>query len=67
MPNMYSKAYRWVAEMEEIAAFGAADPATEAIYAGTARLYERIAADVAGESADVAALTAFLARGDKPR
>ena len=45
MPNMYSKAYRWVAEMEEIAQFVGEDPAARKFYEGAARLYERIAAD----------------------
>jgi L-threonate 2-dehydrogenase len=43
VPRMYGKAYRWVAEMEEIAAFSHDDPATEAIYQGLARLYEDFA------------------------
>jgi 3-hydroxyisobutyrate dehydrogenase-like beta-hydroxyacid dehydrogenase len=42
VPSMYPKAYRWVAEMEEIAAF-AADTAAPQIYQGLARLYERLA------------------------
>jgi L-threonate 2-dehydrogenase len=43
MPKMYSKAYRWVAEMEEIAAFLDGDGAAQEIYRGMARLYERLA------------------------
>lgn len=43
VPRMYPKAYRWVAEMEEIAAFAAADPAAAQLYQGLARLYERLA------------------------
>ena len=43
VPSMYPKAYRWVAEMEEIAAFAAADPAAAQIYQGLARLYQRLA------------------------
>ena len=46
MPNMYSKAYRWVAEMEEIAQFVGEDPAARQFYEGAAQLYERIAADL---------------------
>jgi L-threonate 2-dehydrogenase len=49
IPRMYPKAYRWVAEMEEIAAFLGADPAAPAIYQGIARFYERIA-DVKSKS-----------------
>ena len=62
LPGMYDKAYRWVAEMEEIARFAGEDPAAEAIYQGTARLYERLAADAAGEGREIAALDAFLAQ-----
>jgi 3-hydroxyisobutyrate dehydrogenase-like beta-hydroxyacid dehydrogenase len=43
VPAMYPKAYRWVAEMEEIAEFLEADPTAPAIYEGVARFYERIA------------------------
>ena len=42
--RMPPKAYRWVAEMEEIAQFQADDPAARAIYLGIARFYEEIAA-----------------------
>jgi putative dehydrogenase len=59
VPNMYSKAYRWVAEMEEIAQFVGEDPAARQFYEGAARLYERIAADFEGERKEVAALDAF--------
>jgi len=59
VPGMFPKAYRWIAEMEEIAAF-ADDPATEAIYRGIADLYRRIAADVAGPNQDTAALAGFF-------
>jgi 3-hydroxyisobutyrate dehydrogenase-like beta-hydroxyacid dehydrogenase len=47
VPSMYPKAYRWVAEMEEIAAFTAADTAAPQIYHGLARLYDRLAKDAA--------------------
>jgi 3-hydroxyisobutyrate dehydrogenase-like beta-hydroxyacid dehydrogenase len=59
MPNMYSKAYRWVAEMEEIAAFVGEDPAARKFYEGAAQLYQRIAADYDGDRKEVAALDAF--------
>ena len=58
---MYSKAYRWVAEMEEIAAFVSEDPAGEQFYRAAARLYERIAADFEGENKETAMLDAFCA------
>jgi putative dehydrogenase len=59
LPKMPPKAYRWVAEMEEIAAFVHADPAGAAFYQAAARLYERIAADVDADGSEVAALDAF--------
>ena len=44
VPRMYDKAYRWVAEMEEISDFhGSYKPAAE-IYAAIARHYEALAA-----------------------
>jgi hypothetical protein len=58
---MFSKAYRWVGEMEEIAEFSA-DPATEQMYQGIARLYERIARDLDGEHVDERALLDFTMR-----
>jgi 3-hydroxyisobutyrate dehydrogenase-like beta-hydroxyacid dehydrogenase len=59
VPNMYSKAYRWVAEMEEIAQFVGEDPAARQFYQGAARLYERLAADFDGTREEIAALEAF--------
>ncbi len=51
IPRMYDKAYRWVAEMEEIADFhGAARPAAD-IYAAIARHYQFLAAAEAEKSA----------------
>ena len=59
MPKMYSKAYRWVAEMEEIAQFVGEDPAGSQFFEAAARLYERIAADYEGANQETAALDAF--------
>jgi hypothetical protein len=58
---MFPKAYRWVAEMEQIAEL-TADPAAGAtIYEGAARLYEAVAADIVdGQPQDrFACLTRF--------
>jgi putative dehydrogenase len=52
VPRMFPKAYRWIAEMEEIAAFLGDDPASHEIYAGIARLYDRMAAGAAKTSPD---------------
>jgi len=50
IPRMYDKAYRWVAEMEEISDFhGAYKPAAD-IYAAIARHYEALAAAEAATS-----------------
>jgi len=57
VPDMLPKAYRWEAEMEEIAAFLAPDdPAGADIYRGMAGLFAGIAADVADEADNVAIL-----------
>lgn len=63
MPQMYSKAYRWVAEMEEIAEFVGEDRAARQIIGGMAPLYERLAEDFAGDKHEVDALTAFVKGG----
>jgi putative dehydrogenase len=60
VPDMFGKAYRWVAEMEEISAFLGDLPATP-IYQGAAQLYAHIAADQAAPdpAGAVAKLRAF--------
>jgi putative dehydrogenase len=45
IPRMYDKAYRWVAEMEEISDFLEKNPPSRDIYAAVARLYADLAAD----------------------
>jgi 3-hydroxyisobutyrate dehydrogenase-like beta-hydroxyacid dehydrogenase len=60
MPGMYGKAYRWVAELDEIAAFVGDDRPERDMLAAAARLYERIAADFDGEKNEVGRLDAFL-------
>ncbi len=59
MPKMHSKAYRWVAEMEEIAAFVGDDQPGSGFYQAAARLYKQIAADFAGPHVLTSALDAF--------
>jgi putative dehydrogenase len=44
IPGMYDKAYRWVAEMEEISDFLEQNPSSRDIYAAVARLYDFLAA-----------------------
>jgi 3-hydroxyisobutyrate dehydrogenase-like beta-hydroxyacid dehydrogenase len=62
VPGMLPKAYRWVAEMEEIAGFLAADESAASMFNGLARLYERLATDVKNEKREAEALLAFLAQ-----
>jgi 3-hydroxyisobutyrate dehydrogenase-like beta-hydroxyacid dehydrogenase len=60
---MPPKAYRWIAEMHEIAGFVGEDPAGHELYTGAAHFYEQIAQDFEGEGKDVSALQAFLKKG----
>src|SRR5471032_621561 len=60
VPDMYGKAYRWVAELEEISAFVGKDRPEHAMLDAAARLYERIAKDVEGEKTEVGAMDKFL-------
>jgi putative dehydrogenase len=57
---MPPKAYRWVAEMHEIADFVSEDPAGHELYSGAAHFYEQVARDFAGDRQEVDALMAFL-------
>jgi L-threonate 2-dehydrogenase len=59
---MPPKAYRWVAEMQEIAGFVSDDPAARELYEGAAEFYERFAEDFAAGKKDAAALAAFLSK-----
>jgi 3-hydroxyisobutyrate dehydrogenase-like beta-hydroxyacid dehydrogenase len=59
---MPPKAYRWVAEMHEIAGFVGEDPTAHELYEGAAHFYERLAEDFDGDKKDVAALTDFLGK-----
>jgi hypothetical protein len=59
---MPPKAYRWVAEMQEIAGFVGDDPAARELYEGAAEFYERFAEDFAAGEKDAAALAAFLSK-----
>ena len=64
LPDMVPKAYRWVAEMREIAAFLGPDHPANLVYEGFARLFEHIAADEKGARTEVAQLTAFTEKGN---
>jgi 3-hydroxyisobutyrate dehydrogenase-like beta-hydroxyacid dehydrogenase len=60
VPAMYSKAYRWVAELDEIASFVGDKHAEHEMLAAAGRLYERIAEDYEGEKKETGALDDFL-------
>ena len=60
VPSMYSKAYRWVAELDEIASFVGDDHAEHDMLTAAARLYERLADDVEGKKTEIGALDRFL-------
>lgn len=65
LPDMVPKAYRWVAEMGEVAGFLGDDAAGRQVFAGAADLYARLAAAQDGD--EVAHLRAFAALGDRSR
>ena len=58
--NMYAKAYRWVAELDEIGTFVGDDVAEHDMLEAAARLYERMAADFDGEKNEIKTLDKFL-------
>jgi 3-hydroxyisobutyrate dehydrogenase-like beta-hydroxyacid dehydrogenase len=61
-PRMYSKAYRWVAELDEISTFVGKDFPESDMFAAAARLYERIAQDFEGDKKEVDALNKFIGK-----
>jgi putative dehydrogenase len=67
LPGMPAKAYRWIAEMQEIAGFVGDDPAARELYQGAAHFYQRMAEDFSGDQTAVAALTEFLKKGSISR
>ncbi|HLN11125.1 MAG TPA: DUF1932 domain-containing protein [Xanthobacteraceae bacterium] len=60
VPKMYPKAYRFVAEMEEIAGYVGEDPAAHRLFEGTAQFYQRLAEDFCSTRQETAALSTFL-------
>jgi putative dehydrogenase len=62
VPGMYGKAYRWVAEMDEISGFVGDDYDENAMLSAAARFYERMAADQAGEKKEIAVMDQFLGK-----
>ncbi len=62
MPKMPAKAYRWVAEMEEIAAFVGEGQPGAGIYLSAAELYGTVAADFEGANALTGSLDDFCTK-----
>jgi 3-hydroxyisobutyrate dehydrogenase-like beta-hydroxyacid dehydrogenase len=60
VPTMYSKAYRWVAELDEIASFVDDDHVEHEMLSAAARLYERLADDFDGKKEEIGTLDRFL-------
>lgn len=67
VPAMFPKAYRWIAEMEEIAAFAQDVDGGAAMYQGAADLYRMIADQMTAEEKTQTALAALrgFCAGDK--
>ena len=61
VPDMFSKAERWAPEMEEIANYAGSGGEAE-IFNGMARLYERLAKDLAASQDEIGALGEFFRR-----
>ena len=60
LPMMPAKAYRWVAEMEEIAGFVGDSSAAHELYEAAAHFYKHMADDFAANKEDAATLETFL-------
>ncbi|MFN0162779.1 MAG: DUF1932 domain-containing protein [Burkholderiales bacterium] len=65
LPDMYSKAYRWDFEMQEVARFAGADKELAQLYGGMAALFARLGRDWEGSRVDIAAIDAFVAQAKK--
>jgi 3-hydroxyisobutyrate dehydrogenase-like beta-hydroxyacid dehydrogenase len=61
--GMYPKAYRWVAEMDEVSDFAGPEVGTDDIYAAIAQFYEHVARDFDGDQKAVSALKEFVSKG----
>lgn len=61
LPRAFPKAWRWVAEMQEIAEFAREDPAAREIWSAISALYDRLARDLDGSRSETDALSRFFA------
>ena len=66
IPDMFGKAYRWVDEMKEIAAFTGSDRAENDIYVAIAELYDRLGKDFSGPQAEIEKLRSFFSPAGGP-
>lgn len=64
LPTVYPKAYRWVAEMQQISEFLGEQRAESGIWRAMADFYARMAGDFAGSRDEIAAIDRFLSRND---
>ena len=60
--TMPPKAYRWVAEMQEIAGFVGDDPAARELYEGAAQFFEQFAENFEMDRKEATALAEFLGK-----
>jgi 3-hydroxyisobutyrate dehydrogenase-like beta-hydroxyacid dehydrogenase len=58
--SMFPKAWRWVAEMQEIAEFAREDAAANEMWLGIAGFFDRIAQDLGGDHKETDALARFF-------
>jgi L-threonate 2-dehydrogenase len=65
LPAMPAKAYRWIAEMQEIAGFVGDDPAAHELFAGAAHFYEHIAEDFSADGKAVELLLTQVSSNSK--
>jgi 3-hydroxyisobutyrate dehydrogenase-like beta-hydroxyacid dehydrogenase len=67
IPNsMFPKAWRWVAEMQEIAEFAREDPAAHEIWMSISKLYDRLAQDLGGDRKEAEVLGRFFDKVKPP-
>ena len=66
LPEMLPKAYRWVAEMREIAGFLGPDDPAHLIFEGAARLFEHVASEQDEGGKDIDHILAFAEMARQP-
>ncbi|MSO90274.1 MAG: NAD(P)-dependent oxidoreductase [Acetobacteraceae bacterium] len=66
IPRMYDKAYRWVAEMEEISGFVGKNLTDSEVHSAFAKFYARMADDNDGRKEEIGMLSGFLKTDAKP-